>query len=704
MNLKLKHLLSIGLPLFSYSVIANEEPPRLNTTPLSYSQANHGGVGLLQIPTARMLNEGDFTLSYKDNEEYRFWTASLQLFDWMEATARYTDFRNLLFSDIPEFSGDQTAKDKGVDVKVRLVKESMYIPQLAIGFRDFGGTGFFESEYLMASKRIKDFDFHLGVGWGYLGNAGTISNPFCDLSDRFCTRGQFNPDGSDLGGEFEVEDFFSGNASIIGGIEYQTPWEPLRLKIEYEGNNYKNERAEPLIQDSRWNFGANYRYQGFDLSLSWERGNTFGFGVNYTFNFHTANQYKVQPKKESLKERKPDVDIAEVDETRLAGKVSESGIIIKDFELEDDKFVVFGARSTYRDQDEALERIGRVIAARVPDSVKTYHVVESTGAMPLVETVIDAEKFIEIANQETMETDLSSAYTRRDPASEILALESDREFTGFFGDVSTFWSQTFGSPEAFYLFQVGLNLNGGYAFNENVALRSSARVNLLDNFDNFNFRVDAFQSPVPRVRTLIREYIEKSSFSVDRLFLHWTDRIAPNLYGQAYGGYLELMYGGVGGELFYQEVDSDFGFGLDLNFVQQRSFENDYDFRDYKAFTGHFSVYWQPDFWEDVQISANIGQFLAKDKGINLEFARRFDSGVVVGAYAAITEIPPEEYGEGSFTKGFYLSIPFDIFSLRPSRSRGRIPWVPIARDGGQPLSRPMNLYDVLTPRSPFYD
>lgn len=692
------------LSLFCPVVIANDTTPRLNTVPVSLSQMDLGGVGLMQVPTARMMNEGDFTVAYKDNEEYRFWTASLQLFDWMEASIRYTDFRNLLFSDDPNFSGDQTAKDKGIDAKFRLVKESMYVPQIAVGFRDFGGTGFFESEYLMASKRVKDFDIHLGIGWGYLGNSGNISNPLCDLSDRFCTRGEFGGAGIDQGGQLEVGDFFSGNASIIGGIEYQSPWEPLRFKFEYEGNNYQNERANPLVQDSRWNFGANYRYKDFDFSLSWQRGNTVGLGLNYTFNFHDAKQYKVQPKKESLKNRNPDIDIADVDQTRLAGKVSESGLIIKGFQLEEDKFVVFGARNTYRSQAESLERIGRAIAARVPDSVKTYHIVETTGSLPLVETVIDAEKFIAIVNRDTFEDDLSMAYIRQDPSPDILEKETKREFTGFYGDVDTFWSQSFGAPESFYLFQFGLNLSGGYAFNQNFTINSRARVNLFDNYDNFNFRVDSFQSSVPRVRTLVREYIEKADFSVDSLYMHWTDRIAPNLYAQAYGGYLELMYGGVGGELFYQEVDSNVGFGLDLNYVKQRSFENDYEFRDYTALTGHFSVYWQPEFWEDIQLSANIGQFLAKDKGVNFDFARRFDSGIVVGAYAALTDISAEDYGEGSFTKGFYISIPFDIFSLRPSTSRGRIPWVPIARDGGQPLVRPLKLFDVTNSRSPFYN
>ncbi|MEP2603982.1 MAG: YjbH domain-containing protein, partial [Paraglaciecola sp.] len=112
------------------------------------SQMVQGGVGLWQTPTARMMPEGSQTINYTDNDEYRFWSSSLQLFPWMEATVRYTDVRTQLYSNVASFSGNQTLKDKGIDVKFRLLEEGYYLPQVAMGFRDFGGTGFFESEFI----------------------------------------------------------------------------------------------------------------------------------------------------------------------------------------------------------------------------------------------------------------------------------------------------------------------------------------------------------------------------------------------------------------------------------------------------------------------------------------------------------------------------------------------------------------------------
>ncbi len=80
---------------------------------------------------------------------------------------------------------------------------------------------------------------------------------------------------------------------------------------------------------------------------------------------------------------------------------------------------------------------------------------------------------------------------------------------GVFYSADFFFTQSFGNPEDFYLYQTGLLLNGGYAFNENFSVMSSARVTLLDNFDKFNYLVDGEDVSLPRVRTRVREYVSR---------------------------------------------------------------------------------------------------------------------------------------------------------------------------------------------------
>ncbi|MDU8421091.1 YjbH domain-containing protein, partial [Pseudomonas syringae] len=67
---------------------------------------------------------------------------------------------------------------------------------------------------------------------------------------------------------------------------------------------------------------------------------------------------------------------------------------------------------------------------------------------------------------------------------------------------------------------------------------------------------------------------------------------------------------------------------------------------------------------DDVLVKMSVGQYLAKDKGGTLDLSKRFDSGVTVGAYATLTNVSKQEYGEGSFTKGFYISVPLDLLTV----------------------------------------
>ncbi|EOR2814936.1 YjbH domain-containing protein [Escherichia coli] len=356
--MKKRHLLSL-LALGISTACYGETYP----APIGPSQSDFGGVGLLQTPTARMAREGELSLNYRDNDQYRYYSASVQLFPWLETTLRYTDVRTRQYSSVEAFSGDQTYKDKAFDLKLRLWEESYWLPQVAVGARDIGGTGLFDAEYLVASKAWGPFDFTLGLGWGYLGTSGNVNN-----------------------------------------------------------------------------LQANY-------------------------------------------------------------------------------------------------------------------------------------------------------------------------------------------------FQ---HLGNGF-------------------------------------------------------------------YGQVYGGYLETMFGGAGAEVLYRPLDSNWAFGLDANYVKQRDWRSAKDmmkFTDYSVKTGHLTAYWTPSFAQDVLVKASVGQYLAGDKGGTLEIAKRFDSGVVVGGYATITNVSKEEYGEGDFTKGVYVSVPLDLFSSGPTRSRAAIGWTPLTRDGGQQLGRKFQLYDMTSDRS----
>ena len=107
--------------------------------------SNWGNVGLLQTPTARMQEAGYFGLTFHRTWPYQNSNVFFQPTEWMEAGFRYTDTSNRLYG--PEsFSGTLPYKDKSIDLKLRAWRESAWLPELAVGLRDVGGTGLYSSE------------------------------------------------------------------------------------------------------------------------------------------------------------------------------------------------------------------------------------------------------------------------------------------------------------------------------------------------------------------------------------------------------------------------------------------------------------------------------------------------------------------------------------------------------------------------------
>lgn len=94
-------------------------------------------------------------------------------------------------------------------------------------------------------------------------------------------------------------------------------------------------------------------------------------------------------------------------------------------------------------------------------------------------------------------------------------------------------------------------------------------VNLANNYDKFNYTDPKDSSPLPRVRTRVREYVE-NNYYVNNLQANYFQHLGGDFYGQIYAGYLETMYAGAGAEVLWRPVDSNWAFGVNGNYVKQR--------------------------------------------------------------------------------------------------------------------------------------
>lgn len=689
------------------------------------SQSDFGGVGLMQMPTARMNPTGEFNAGATYYDEYHHYTVALQLFPWLETTIRYTIVQDVLYSDSPSFSGNNKYTDKSIDLKFRLLEESYWIPETSFGINDLGGSGLFDSEYLVATKRFGPLDITMGMGWGYIANSGNINNPFCEISDKYCSRG-----GNGQWGTVDFNNFFKGPASIFGGLEYQTPLEPLRFKVEYDANDYKGDFAvirgdADMSQDSKLNYGALYRLGNWgDLRLSYERGNTWTFGFNLYTNFNDLKSgWQDEPAPNYVPRNQSPSNGPELTNAEWQVLADElhtiAGYNNPTIHYDDNSVTVSADQNKYRDRNEAHERAATVLANRGPD-VAEYRLIETSNRQAITETRIDADKFSQVANVEYIGAnveDSRSVSTPKEPEGTLVAEPSRRWDVS----LSPTLQQSIGGSEDFYMFNIGINAGANYWFTDNVEISGSVYFNIYDNYDQFLYDVPPDGTDLKRVRTLVRQFISDNPVRLDNLQLTWMDKLGDNWYSQAYSGYLEMMFGGVGGELLYRPLGANWAIGMDVNYVVQRDPDSAFGFfteedqfdpitnRPYRvqtgALTGHVTGYYQPqwDWLPNTLFKVSAGQYLTEDIGVTVDFSKQFDSGITAGAFATFTDLSSDEYGEGSYTKGFYISIPFDVMTVKPSTNRATISWLPLTRDGGQMLNRKYQLFGVTDARYPWY-
>lgn len=138
---------------------------------------------------------------------------------------------------------------------------------------------------------------------------------------------------------------------------------------------------------------------------------------------------------------------------------------------------------------------------------------------------------------------------------------------------------------------------------------------------------------------------------------------------------------------------------MDINEAKQRDFKQDFGFRDYRVTTGHATLYWDTG-WNDVLATVSAGRYLAGDVGATLNLSRVFKNGITIGAFATKTNVSAAEFGEGSFDKGIYISIPFDAMFSRTSGAVANFVWKPLTRDDGAMLGRGVSLYSLTGPSS----
>jgi hypothetical protein len=669
-------LLGLGLTSGAYSsslTIQNDWDDR-------DTYSHFGGHGLLQMPNARFGEPGDFAVGWQRIAPYRYVTVSVSPFPWLEGTVRYATQEDRAYALAASLGVTQGNKDKGIDLKLRLIEEDVWLPQVAVGIRDLGGTGLFGSEYLVASKRTGPFDWTFGLGWGLIGTQSDLSNPVKIFGTRFDSRAA----QTGQGGTFALDDWFAGeNVALFGGISARLPVSGLTAKVELDGNDYSQDASRASISvDSRINYGLVYRLNPyFDLHVGYERGNTLSSGVSMRTQFGRSYQPRKRDPNPSTLPDGQSVDIIPY--------LENDGFKVDLIDITSRETRLYGEFTRYPDQAQGLGRVALLVAQRYPGT--DVSVIESYYGMPLAQWNIEQDAIQRRRDRDLDQHELELSIQRANPSSSERTSRLERGWR-LESRIDPDLEQGFQGPEAPWLYRLKVSGMAEARFRDATSLAAQSSISLVDNYDQL---VTLDTATMPPVRTEARTYLrENRRFSLDRLQATHFERLSQNIYSQVYAGHLELMFSGYGGEVVYAPFNRSWTVGVDLNKVWKRDYDSLKAVQDYQVMTGHLTgTYNFVD--SGISVRTSVGRYLAGDVGLTLDLSRRFENGFQVGVWATKTDVSAAEFGEGSFDKGAYLSIPFDLFTAESTRARGRIAWRPMLRDGGAKLNRMFDLHSL---------
>ena len=663
------------------------------------TSSNYGETGLLEIPTARFMPEGSLKIGFNNSFPYEMTVIGASPFPWLEATFRYTEVKNQLYSPYPSFSGNQTFKDKSFDFKFRLLEEQRYIPNVAIGFRDIGGTGLFSSEYLAASKEFGPLDFTVGLGWGQLARTADISNPLTSLRESF----EIRPGYVGEGGTLNYSSWFSGESvGLFAGLEYKIKRFGTRLKIEYDTSDQSNPLGPlvPINVSSKINYGLSFPLGRWgEFSFGYQRGNTYQFSFFLKGDYSKENlvpKYEsppplAQPNKLQKEKLKSDKGFYY---RSLLRNLNRYEVYLQGATRTEDKLDITINQAKYRSYVRATGRAARVAASISPPEIKTVEIHHLNANSEVANVTVNREQFINAVNKDISSEELFMV-------SEINAPESNHLKTHEFKPTPKLpdlvWKMApalrthIGGPEAFFLGQVWWKTDFILLLTRGLTLYTTLGVNIYDNFDELN---NPSSSTLAHVRSDIQSYLKEGKTNIARMKLDYIWSPANDWYARVDLGLMEEMFGGVGGEVLYRPYGSKYALGLVAHRVKKRGFDQRFSFRDYTVNTGHLEFFYE--FPQGVTSQIHVGQYLAGDRGISIDLSRRFKTGFRLGVFATKTNISTEVFGEGSFDKGFYFAIPTDIFS--PSYRSGNVSFSlhPLTKDGGAPLFNHNALWGLL--------
>lgn len=647
--------------------------------------------GYFTMPSARTYKSGVLGAGYAYVSPYNLWSLAFNFFDHIETTGNYWVYRNFLEGNFGHLGFGDYA-ERAANVKLILLRKEdgfPILPDFAVGWNDFFGSRRFQSFYCVATKEFLSASLEASFGWG---------------------RGRIH--------------------GFYGALAW-TPWhgaenalQGLTLAAEYDANNYQNhccEHPKGRKVKSRINLGAQWDLWNFlRFSGSTIRGTDWAGSIGAYYDLGASKGFFPKIFDRPIYSAPIDTEALGVHRSRLemaqelAFAMQEQGFDLYHLFLQpgaEDRLWMKVVNVRYWKEAEVRRRIEYVLASLLPSNLKEVSVVMEAEGVSEHEYRFRRKDLARYQEGKMGEGEFQIISPLREASQTPSVYDAAllyRKKKQIWMLTFRPWTRTFfGSSTGKFKYEVGFSLGPeGYLFDQ-IYYSIYGSYTVFSSMQNIKTIDTLNPSRIINVRTDSLNYNQASSFHIDQAFLQKSINWGSGWFSRLGVGYFETAYAGIALENLYYPVNFNWAIGFEAATLLKREYFG-MGFQKVRKLTSEGLKYFPytglqyfVDFYYqylpfnlDFKISA--GQFLARDKGIRLEGARTFQSGLRFGLWYTWTNANDVVNYERYYDKGFSITMPLDLFMNQTSRTRIGYSMSAWLRDCGARAGTGKSLYPTL--------
>ena len=416
MSLKIKKTIVTSI-LLIIILTSFHLPNRAKSDPRRVTSSNFGLPGIVDLPTALRFPDGELVVTQQLHKSMARSGISFQALPRVGVSFRYTGHG----IDGGEAYG-RINHDRSFDAHISVLDEGTYIPAISLGLRDFIGTGWYSSEYIVGTKSIGNLELTAGLGFGRLAGRNTFSNPLGVFSSKFDRR-KGNNWGK--GGTLGTINWFQGDTSAFYGIQYHIS-DKISLLAEYTPDLMSPESSYLEVK-SPWNFGASYQLNDYvNLSTQYLHGSQVSVTAHVSIN---PDRPPLLGGKElaPVPMRLRGADALPVnfsDEATIRKVLAVDGFQIKNLEFSNDNVSIIVQNTKFRSTAQAVGRVASTLQRFTADNFRFANISFYSNDLVAATFRVDLEKITAEQFRPSVSSEDNPSIIRSEIACRLIAKET----------------------------------------------------------------------------------------------------------------------------------------------------------------------------------------------------------------------------------------------------------------------------------------